>query len=374
MEELAEFQNRLGSLKESLGERDIEDLGTVELATLREALTNLLGEVDAYVKECRLDDKKYDDEEAVEIMFSGLKTKNQIGNLRSEIISELLLKESRIDSLSKEEKQILGLEESLSGFTVADELNMTDVERAVMNLSSTFPKRKEEISKEIDELKNGRTTKKEKKSIIPSAGGAHLAPEKEEEKSEEVNNAIDGVDFNEPDDSSKKEEEVIPLNVPSQLEEDGLLKPPAERTDVEKEEIPPMLGVSGSELDGDTTEKPEEEKEEAEEETKTEEDEDKDDEFSRIPIPVTEIVQPKPALWQKVGLAITGAIGFMATAIAIHTGLGARYLRNLSNNNEATVQEEIEVTPEEETKAEEEVVSDVVDTVQQDYLINFLNI
>ena len=381
MEEIAQFQSRLRSLNESLDGRNIEDVGTVELTSLREALTNLLGEVDSHIRECRLDTEKFDDEETAEILFSGLRARNQIRNLRSEVVSELLLKESKIDSLHREEEQILGLESSLSGFTVADELNMTDVERAVMNLSSTFPKRKEEIVKELDELKNGRTPKKENKEEKTREGGAHLSKEEKEEE-EEVNNSIDGVDFGEPE---KNEEDGL-LTPPSEIKEegeeglltppperkeegeDGLLTPPPERKE-ETTTVAPMLGVTGDELDPVPEEKEDKEEPIIAAATDGTPKEEEDDEYSRIPIPVTEIVQPKPSLWQKVGLAITGAIGFMATAIAVHTGLGARYLKDLANNNEATVQEEVtpeetEVTPE-EPATEEEVVANVVDTVQQ---------
>ena len=364
MEEIVQFQNRLNNLNESLDDRNIEDVGTIELTSLREALTNLLGELDSFIRECRANSDEYDDETAVELMVSGLKTRNQIRELRNEVVSELLLKESKIDSLHREEEQILNLESSLSGFTVADELNMTDVERAVKNLSSTFPRRKEEISKELDELENGRTSKKEKKEKEETnrVGGAHLSKE-DRESLEEVNNTIDGVEFGDSNDEVPSElsneepgESLIPIpgllggenDIPSQSDEkeEELLETPEERKD---DAIP---GAIPNELDEPTEETNSSETLLDVPEEKTEEDE---DEFRNIPIPVTEIVQPKPALWQKVGLAITGAIGFMATAIAVHTGLGARYLKNLANNNEATIQED---------NSEERVVSDVVDAIQ----------
>ena len=384
MEELTNFQERLENIENTVRGRNLEDIGSHELSELRNNLSSLYSDVDKYLNDYR-NDSEHNNEALLGVLVSGLKLINNIRDLRSDVVAELLVKEERIKRLNKEKDDISRIEASLSGITVVDELNMTDVERALKNLTQTSLNRKVEIDNEIHELENGKVVSfNETKNDTPSLGGAHLSPEDRaslEEEKNELNNSIDGVDFEE------KEEPLIPApelpvneseleDTPASLNDDenepilpvpGILpeeptmetpiETPKESTEEEKvlpipapltetNDMPsedPLLPIPDA-VSESTPSAPSEEIPGPSEETPAESSESEEkDEDDMIPVPVTEVVQPKPSLWQKVDTAIKGAIAFMATAIAVHTGLAIRKTVIPNSNNQAVIQEQDEL-------------------------------
>ena len=379
MEELRNFQERLDNIKKSIEGRNIENIGARELTDLRNNLSALFTEVDNHITSSR-NNTGISNDSLAQIMFDGLNVRNQVRDLRSDVISELLVKEERIKGLNNEKENIINLESSLANFKVADELNMTDVERALTNLMSTSVNRKNEIDNEISVLENGKNdvlTEVNNSTEVERIGGAHLSPEDRASLLNESNlplenpiapeplNAglINGVDFKESNEadvplpltdlnplttpeapvSSLETSSQTDLPIPPVLDSSlNPVEPPVENQN--NDSVMPIPGVLPSDsaslnpevpasLNTESSVSPVETP--AAENTPASEESEKDE---NLPISVMEVVQPKPSLWQKVSIAISGAIAFMSTAIAVHTGLAAKSLNNMSN--EATVQEE----------------------------------
>ena len=379
MEELRNFQERLDNIKKSIEGRNIENIGARELTDLRNNLSALFTEVDNHITSSR-NNTGISNDSLAQIMFDGLNVRNQVRDLRSDVISELLVKEERIKGLNNEKENIINLESSLANFKVADELNMTDVERALTNLMSTSVNRKNEIDNEISVLENGNNdvlTEVNNSTEVERIGGAHLSPEDRASLLNESNlplenpiapeplNAglINGVDFKESNEadvplpltdlnplttpeapvSSLETSSQTDLPIPPVLDSSlNPVEPPVENQN--NDSVMPIPGVLPSDsaslnpevpasLNTESSVSPVETP--AAENTPASEESEKDE---NLPISVMEVVQPKPSLWQKVSIAISGAIAFMSTAIAVHTGLAAKSLNNMSN--EATVQEE----------------------------------
>ena len=383
MEELTNFQEKLENIENTVKGRNLEDIGSHELSELRNNLSSLYSDVDKYLNDYR-NDNEHNNEALLGVLVSGLKLINNIRVLRSDVVAELLVKEERIKRLNKEKDDISKIEASLSGITVVDELNMTDVERALKNLTQTSLNRKVEIDNEIHELENGKVVSfNETKNDTPRLGGAHLSPEDRaslEESKDEINNAINGVDFDEKEEeplipapelpvnetelgkepvSLNSEEEPI-LPVPGILPEEPIMETsvetPEESTKEEEKVLPipapltetneevgenPLLPIPDSVSEPTPAAPSEETPASPETPGVSDESEEKDDDI--IPVPVSEVIQPKPSLWQKVDMAIKGAIAFMATAIAVHTGLAIRGTVTSPTNNQAVIQQQDEL-------------------------------
>ena len=390
-----ELEERYNTLKVDLDGRDLSNVGTKELATLRDTLASLLNEIDRVTGDYRKNDT-YSNDEVVKVLTAAGELRSKASDLRTDVVVELLYKEATIKNLQREKSQIENLENAFAGFSVVDPLNLTSIETSVKNLTSAFPTRKQEIDEEIGRLENG-VEKELAKKLEPVP---------------EIKNTIDGVDFSEeehpvevPSAIVSGDEALNPLTeIETPSESDGLLPIPEMRSESSEVEAPkeetnsesegllpiPEMRSESSEVEAPKEETPSgpdgllpipemrsesPEVEAPKEETNSEEDgllpipekrtvesekeapsaatEEKNDD-AILPIPVSEVVQPKDTLWQKIDKAIKGAIAFMAVAITVHTGLGAHYLKNMSTN-EATIQEQDDLN---EENKEEEVVKE----------------
>ncbi len=395
MNEFLRFQERLDEIKLIKAGRDTENIGVIDLTTMRDMYNDLLSDIESYVSECRRDEDSYTIDDLLEIGQAGLKLKTEIKNDRVDIITERLVKEERIKALERERKQLLKNEETLSGYSFSDSENLSGLDKVARDLQLNIEERKREIEREIYELNHGSVLKLNVETKTETKrGGLHLSKEDREELEREENSAsIDGVSFtdeeNKSSDSPEMEEELLETPVglteelesaPGPLEKDEnletvpepikeeTLEVPMELEDEEELEVPEELSLEEPVLT-------DEEKEEALEvpaplgetpvaseplEEKLEEVPDSiHDEEDEKAVEVTNIVQPKPTLWQKIGIALGSAIAFLSAATAVHTGIMARSLNNIAEVEEGINNDEEE--PSEEEKRGENNANIIVD-------------
>lgn len=377
MDEFKKFQERLDGIKLLRAGRNLEDMGLISLTNIRDSYNDLLTDIMSFLNECRRDENKYNIDEFVQVAILGNNLKEEIKNDRVDVITERLVKEDRIRTLTREKEKLAQNEALLSGYIFADETNLSDTDKIVKDLQTNIPERIREIDTEIELLTHGTAKDIDLKKTNEELGyiGKHLPEHGKEEMKEDQYSFINGVSFTEPGEEKEAPSDEV---IKEALDELGEEEAPAEEEeelesvpesltstpDEELESIPAALVHAEEETPKEETVVEKTDDEELEsvpaplvhaEEAPAEEEE---EELESVPAPlvhaeeeteeepevvaVTDVVAPKPTLWQKVGRALGYAIAFLAAATAVHTGLSANYLRDIRDNMADVNEEEAE--------------------------------
>ena len=380
MEEFQKIKDEFEALKESLADRDIREIGVIELRKIKGDLERLHSR-NLEVQERVRFDRDIDTVEALGVLNEGNRLYDDMAELlrpvsetvaskaalglskvrtRRELVNARKRNQELIKMFEADLTRVKDLEASVSDenikrlygqniISLQDNINrLNEVDAYYAGLISNLDKEIEVIRfggkvPEFDELEEETRgiTEEEKEELERKA-----REEKEETEEETKNEEKEDVEEETKDSEEEDEEEEEMPSRPSKIVTGG-------------EENPTRLVDGNDEEESKEEEKEEspeetkdEEKEEVEEETKdSEEEEDEEEEMPPRPVfeeekedptPVdASVKQPKAVIWQRLQPIIEAVKIFLLTAIAIHTGhIADRQAINDNTNIEESTETE----------------------------------
>ena len=408
MEEFQNLKNEFEALRNSLMDRNIEEIGLIELRRIKGDLERLHSRNIELQENLRFD-RTIDTYDLMRVLNEGNTLYDEMANLLRPVSETVSVKAALGMSKVRTRRDLVNArsrnQELINMFTsnieTANETLRTVTDENVKNLyNQNISNLQENINRlnEVDAYYAGLISNLDKDIETIRFGGKvveieeskdetrGITKEEEEElkRKEATESKVEepthenplpslevpkgensGIPELKPADSIEKTEEMPPREAFG-LVNPGTHEEPTAKTEVE-EEMPSRGSFGLSEPESKTEEEktstettPETEKEEEMpsresfglgEPTSTEEsasDETKEDE--ETPVDAT-VKQPKSTLWQKLQPIIEGVKVFLLTAIAVHTGLGAHAIINNANNTETSTDTENDKSEEEQKES-----------------------